>query len=292
MPSLKKNLQLICRYCTPILWRSATAIFYLKFADAQKKYWFLKVYQQLLEADIELVGIDLLQHFRYSAHKPETTIIHTGQTETQITLQFELSFGKEIVSLPELQKMLLSGQKALLLKDGTLGVLSDDWLARYSLWIKHGKVKKNTLTIARWMAFSQEEEVQSSDATAQRVFSRIIPSEWWQKWKHWQQSDSPVYSLPPQVQVQALRSYQQKGYDWMNILAEAGGSACLADDMGLGKTLQTICFMANRLHTNLRAGTSLFVRHPLYITGCKSLKSLPPVLKPLCIMGLAGRPNN
>lgn len=224
--------------------------FYLKFADAQKKHWFLKVYHQLLEADVELLGMDLLQHFRYSPYKPETTITQTGQTETQITLKLKLAFGKEVVPLPELQKMLLSGQKALLLKDGTLGVLGDDWLARYSLWIKHGKVKKDTLSIARWMAFSQEEEAHNSDAAAPQILPRTISAEWWQKWKHWQQSDSPVYSLPPQVQVQALRSYQQKGYDWMNILAEAGGSACLADDMGLGKTLQTICFMANRLHTN------------------------------------------
>lgn len=224
--------------------------FYLKFADAQKKHWFLKVYHQLLEADVELLGMDLLQHFRYSPYKPETSLTHTAQTETQITLQLNLSFGKEVVPLPELQKMLLSGQKALLLKDGTLGVLGDEWLARYSLWIKHGKVKKNTLTIPRWMAFSQQEAESSPETASTNLLARTITAEWWQKWKQWQQSESPLYALPPQLQVQALRSYQQKGYDWLSILAEAGGSACLADDMGLGKTLQTICFMANRLHTN------------------------------------------
>jgi len=46
--------------------------------------------------------------------------------------------------------------------------------------------------------------------------------------------------------VQAvLRPYQQKGFEWMALLAEAGAGACLADDMGLGKTLQTICFLAH-----------------------------------------------
>ncbi len=54
--------------------KQSNGYFYLSFADAQKKSWFLKVYHQMLDKNIEIVGIDMLQHFRYSPHKAITEI--------------------------------------------------------------------------------------------------------------------------------------------------------------------------------------------------------------------------
>jgi SNF2 family DNA or RNA helicase len=140
--------------------------------------------------------------------------------------------------------MLLSGQKVVLLKDGSMGVLGEEWLRQYAAVVKHARVKAGQLLVPKWLAFSFEE---SNDETG---IGRTLDAAWLKKWKLWIQGETVLYALPPQVEVAQLRSYQQKGYDWMNLLAEAGGSACLADDMGLGKTLQTICFVANRLHKN------------------------------------------
>ena len=47
-------------------------------------------------------------------------------------------------------------------------------------------------------------------------------------------------TTPPDL-VGELRSYQQRGVDWLIFLRRAGLGALLADDMGLGKTLQAIC---------------------------------------------------
>jgi SNF2 family DNA or RNA helicase len=41
-----------------------------------------------------------------------------------------------------------------------------------------------------------------------------------------------------------LRDYQQKGFDWLCMMAENKLGACLADDMGLGKTIQVIALAA------------------------------------------------
>lgn len=214
--------------------------YYLSFADAQKKQWFLKAYHQLLTSNIELLGMDMLKHFRYSTHQVETLVKVTQEEETRVTLKMEIRFGKEKVELVSLQKMLLAGQRAVMLKDGSLGVLGEEWLRQYAPLVKHGKVQGDQLTVSKWMALGETE----AGAAASPIPS--MKKEWWQRWQQWQQSDDVVYTVPAQVQAQ-LRPYQQKGYEWMRLLAEAGAGGCLADDMGLGKTLQAICFLASRV---------------------------------------------
>ncbi len=240
----EKSFSEYLRALHPNFSRQHNGYFYLTFADAQKKQWFIHTYHQLLSEDVELVGMDLLRHFRYSPHKAETQIALLGQEGEIIRLEMVLQFGKEKVPLIELQKMLLNGQKVVLLKDGSMGVLGEEWLQQYGPMVKHSKIKGKEIRVPKWMALSTGED--GEDLSLRRT----LPQEWLTRWKRWQQGDEAMYPLPAMVNVEQLRPYQQKGYDWMNLLAEAGGSACLADDMGLGKTLQTICFMAGRLHKN------------------------------------------
>ena len=218
--------------------------FYLPFAEAQKKQWFLKTFHKMLDAGIELTGMDLLQHFRYSQHKAViTTNIKTEQHHT-VSLEMTLHFGEEKVNLEDLQKMLLAGQKAILLKDNSLGILSEEWLQQYGTILKHGKVTKQTVEVAKYLAFSEQ-----STTNEKGVLKPLVKKEWWSKWQQWQAEDDPLYAIPAGIQA-TLRPYQQKGFEWLTLLAEAGAGACLADDMGLGKTLQTICFLAYHINLN------------------------------------------
>ena len=239
---IEKNFNQFLKALHPNFARQNNGYFYLTFADAQKKLWFIHTYHQLLGLDVEITGMDMLRHFRYSPHVAETKVKVLEQADNYIVLDFQVSYGKEKVPLGELQKMLLGGQKVVMLKDGSMGVLGEEWLQQYSSIVKHGKVKGGQLLVPKWLAISFED---GGDETGMR---RSLDGKWLAKWKQWVKGETAMYALPPQVKVAELRSYQQKGYDWMNLLAEAGGSACLADDMGLGKTLQTICFISNRLH--------------------------------------------
>jgi len=225
--------------------KQSNGYFYLSFADAQKKSWFLKVYHQMLDKNIEIVGIDMLQHFRYSPHKAITDIGIKEQYRQTLLLSFSLRFGEEEVGLLTLQKILLAGQRAILLKDGSLGVLSDQWLKQYSAIIKHGRINKKDIEVARWMAIK---ETKPEEGEEDSFLKPGINKDWWQKWSDWQNPDTiSIYPVPSSVNA-TLRPYQQKGFEWMALLAEVGAGACLADDMGLGKTLQTICLLAH-LHT-------------------------------------------
>lgn len=216
--------------------------YYLSFADAQKKQWFLKAYHHLLEMNIDIIGMDMLRHFKYSSFKPETTITILQQTETQVLLIMKTVFGKEEVPLKELQKILFAGQKAVLLKDGSLGVFGEEWLRQYASIIKHGKINGHEIMVARWLAITEENT--SNEVT---LLQSTIKKDWWLKWQLWQTNEEAVYPLPSIIKAQ-LRPYQQKGFEWLALLAEVGAGGCLADDMGLGKTLQTICFLAYYIH--------------------------------------------
>lgn len=209
--------------------------FYLSFAEAQKKQWFLKAYHQLLCMDIEITGMDMLRHFRYSSHVAQTIMKKISEDEHLLLFEMELLFGKEKVPLNELQRMLLAGQKAVLLKDGSLGILGEEWLEEYASIVKHGKIKGNTIEVLRWMAVAKQD-----DAAATPELKLAIQNSWWQNWKQWQSNGEQLYALPATINA-TLRPYQQKGYEWMLLLNEIGAGACLADDMGLGKTLQAIC---------------------------------------------------
>ena len=222
--------------------------YHISFSEAQKKQWFLKVYHQLLEMNIELVGIDMLTHFRYSPHKPVTTIAVLKKDTNILVVNFSLTFGEEAVSLTELQKILIAGQRVVMLKDGSLGVFPEAWLAEYATIGKHGKIiNKKELQVPQWLAVTEQEK-----ETGNGDLKVTISESWWEKWQRWQQPDTIIYPAPTSVQA-TLRPYQQKGFEWMKMMAEINAGACLADDMGLGKTLQTICFIADRLQQNNNA---------------------------------------
>lgn len=232
--------------------RQLNGYYYLSFEEAQKKQWFLKVYHRLLDLNIQVAGMDMLQHFRYSPHKVQAAASIKKESQASLTLLMRVSFGEEEVALQEIQKTILAGQRAVFLQDRSLGILNEEWLQQYGTLIRHGKISKKEIQVPRWLAFSEE---QQEDGT--EILQPVLHRSWWNKWQQWQHNGPPVYDTPPAIQA-TLRSYQQKGFEWMLLLSEAGAGACLADDMGLGKTLQTICLLTYRLQQN-PAGQHLIV---------------------------------
>lgn len=253
--------------------------YHISFDEARKKQWFLKVYHRLLELDVQVVGMDMLQHFRYSSFKVVTTTSIIKEETNTVTLQMNVSFGKEEISIVELQKQLFVRQHMVLLKDTSLGVLDDEWLQRYSTLLRHGKVVKNTVTVSRWLAFCEQGATEQT-----QVLKSVIPLGWWQKWDEWQQGSSLLYPVPEGVNA-TLRPYQQKGYEWLSLLAEAGAGACLADDMGLGKTLQTICFLAQQSELQPEAAHLIVCPSSLLYNWQQELRKFVPYLKTLVHYG-------
>lgn len=247
--------------------------YHISFSEAQKKQWFLKVYHQLLDMNIELAGIDMLSHFRYSPHKPATKIEIVKKDTYTLTIAFSLQFGEETIALNELQKILIAGQRAVMLKDGSLGVFTDAWLTEYATIVKHSRViNKMELQVPQWLAITGQKE------TGNRRLSVSVSESWWEKWRQWQQPETIIYPVPQMVKA-TLRPYQQKGFEWMKLMAEISAGACLADDMGLGKTLQTICFIADRIQQNSNAIVLIICPSSLVYNWQKELSKFTPHLR-------------
>lgn len=217
--------------------------FFIHFDEARKNNWFFITYQRWLDTGVQMLGLDQLKHFKYSSFKIATTLSWLKSENGLTWLNLEVQFGDEKINNKELQKVILAGQKSILLQDNTIGILPDEWRAQYALLVKHARIDGNQLTVSDWLIQSEPGVLSPDDSKKTAIV------EFQAKWRSWQDSHDQLYSLPEQVRA-TLRPYQRKGFEWMALLSEMGSGACLADDMGLGKTLQTICFISWLTHAH------------------------------------------
>ncbi|MBL7788287.1 MAG: ATP-dependent helicase [Chitinophagales bacterium] len=212
--------------------------YFLSVSEAKKKNWFLNFYHNMLTKNVAIIGMDMLRNFRYSSFAIETKYSILGLENNLLSIQFKVNFGEEVVDNLELQKALQAKQKSILLSDNTIGVLTDEWLEKFGLLVKHSRIQKDILSVPKWILIFNRTLSEFQDSSQEQV----IEEDWWEKWNQWQNSEAIINPISNDVKA-TLRPYQQKGFEWMVLLSKIGAGACLADDMGLGKTLQTICFL-------------------------------------------------
>jgi len=221
--------------------------FYLSFADAEKSQWFVKFYRKLLDHNIPVYGMEHLKHFRYNINVPELKIQHDGNGIDWFDLRIKISWGEQDVSITDLQKALFNRQQFLLLKDGTIGAIPDEWVSKYALLLKLGNAEKDKLRLSKLYWTLTEQISEGEDIT-----NKIITEDYKTKWQRLQQQGNALYKIPVSINAQ-LRDYQKAGFEWMCLLHEMQWGGCLADDMGLGKTLQTITFLQYITEKNKKA---------------------------------------
>ena len=62
----------------------------------------------------------------------------------------EILFGDQKVSVAEVKKALANKQQFVQLNDGTLGILPEEWLKKYSLLFRVGEGKTDKLKLSRY----------------------------------------------------------------------------------------------------------------------------------------------
>lgn len=113
--------------------------FYLPFDDVMKKNWFINTVRQL---HIPVLGMQDLKKFRYNTNMPKWEL-KAGSGIDWFDLSIEVIFGDQAVPLKEVRKALISKQNIVLLGDGTIGVLPEEWLQQYGLILKIGDEQKD-----------------------------------------------------------------------------------------------------------------------------------------------------
>jgi superfamily II DNA or RNA helicase len=154
-------------------------------------------------------------------------------------LKAAADFDGQIVTLPALLEALSRGESTVVLDDGSLGLLPEEWLRKNGLLARLGTVEGDTVRYAKvqvgvldaLLASRPEVEFDKAFERARnqlKQFTGVEPAD------------------PPPGFVGELRGYQKDGLGWLRFLRRFGVGGCLADDMGLGKTVQVLALLAGR----------------------------------------------
>jgi superfamily II DNA or RNA helicase len=155
-------------------------------------------------------------------------------------VSMEATFSGNKLRQADILAALEAKSSVVKLKDGTLGFLPEEWLARFAGLQGFGN--KNDDGSLRFdksqglllnAALGDDEEVHGDKGfTAFR--DRIL------KFDRVKKAKAPVGFKGK------LRNYQKEGLTWLSFLQEFQSGGILADDMGLGKTVQVLAFLLSR----------------------------------------------
>jgi superfamily II DNA or RNA helicase len=156
---------------------------------------------------------------------------------------FEMSgcatFGDAAVPLPRLLAALKRGEQTVMLDDGSVGVLPEDWLRKYGLLADLGHVEQDHLRFAPHQAGLLDALIAAlPDVKVDTIFERLR-----NQLKNFTGIEA---AKEPSSFTGELRDYQREGLGWMHFLRRFGFGGCLADDMGLGKTVQALALLESR----------------------------------------------
>lgn len=206
--------------------------------------WFYLFFEKMKSEQIELLGYTELKKFKFHTARPNTKIsISSGLDwfDTEIVLDFD---GMH-TDMQSLQNAIMQKQNYVQLDDGSLGLLPEEWLAKFSLLFKMATHKNNKLQLSKYNfsvidelydLIDDQQMLDELDEKRNNLLNTEISTE----------NITPIPSL-----LQAtLRPYQEAGFRWLVYLDKIKWGGLLADDMGLGKTIQTLTFLMYYKQTN------------------------------------------
>ena len=207
----------------------------LKMDDVLKNNWFFLFVDSIKDMNVLLLGLDNLKNFRFNTAKPSTKIFISSNTDW-FDAKVEIIFGDQTVTVADIKQALANKQQYVQLQDGTLGILPEEWLKKYSLLFKVGDGKANNLKLNKYQLSVIEDLYDQRNE--EELFIQLE-----ERYNNLRNNDKIAEVPPPAHLVDILRPYQASGFHWLNYLKQVNWGGILADDMGLGKTLQTLTFL-------------------------------------------------
>ena len=240
--------------------------------------WFFDVFEEWKELNITILGFNELKDNKYNPYKAKVTIsVASGLDWFDTSLK--VRFGDQNVSLKQLQKAVKNSAKYVELGDGTLGLLPEQWVEKFSKYFRAGEVIKENIRTPK-MNFSEiselyEDEVLTIEAREQLAYYQSKMSTF---------QEIREIKVPESLNA-TLRDYQKQGLNWLNFLDEFEFGGCLADDMGLGKTIQIIAFILSQREKNRHNTNLIVVPTSLIFNWQKEVEKFAPSIKIQTIYG-------
>ena len=98
---------------------------------------------------VPVFGFEALKNFRFNTAKPQTKIFISSNTDW-FDAKVDIVFGDQRVTIAEVKRALANKQQFVQLNDGTLGILPEEWLKKYSLLFRVGEGKADSLKLSRY----------------------------------------------------------------------------------------------------------------------------------------------
>jgi non-specific serine/threonine protein kinase len=214
----------------------------LKGSDVLKNNWFFLFVDAMKDMKVPVYGFEALRNFRFNTARPSTHI-HVSSGMDWFDAKVEIEFEGQRVGIADIKKALAAKQSFVQLGDGTLGILPDEWLKKYSLLFKVGEGRTDKLRLSKYH-MSVIDELYEQKEVNELSFSLD------EKFERLRAFKSIPDTAPPAQLLPILRPYQTAGYQWLNYLNDVGWGGILADDMGLGKTVQALAMLQHYQEKN------------------------------------------
>ncbi len=214
--------------------------------------WFLDVFEEWQRHGITILGFNELEGNKLNPNKIKITIkVLSGLN--WFNADVNAKAGKTKAALKQIYRAVKNRTKYVQLDDGTMGILPDEWLEKFTQYFNSGEVyDDDTLRISKSnytvIEALFDEQMLDEEVTGEIAIYR-------QKLEHFDAIKS--VAVPAGLQGE-LRPYQRQGLNWLNFLDDFNFGGCLADDMGLGKSVQVIAFILS-LRDKVKQNTNLII---------------------------------
>lgn len=269
----QKFLQMLKLMHSDMQQNSKEHFFYLPANSVLAHNWFFRFIGEMKEWSVELFGYEGLKNLRISKHKP-TTQVHVKSDIDWFDADVQISFGDQTVTIADVKKALAQKVNYVKLGDGTLGLLPDEWLKKYSLLLKIGESKNGKLRLKKYhfsaldelLTEIDEDEIHNELEAKKEKLADIITN------------DFSKIPIPAELKT-ILRPYQEAGFQWLAFLNEAGWGGILADDMGLGKTVQALAYLQHYKNKNPEAKFLVVCPTTLMYNWENEIKKFTPTIR-------------
>jgi hypothetical protein len=155
---------------------------------------------------VPVFGFEALKNFRFNTAKPQTKIFISSNTDW-FDARVDIIFGDQQVTVAEVKRALANKQQFVQLNDGTLGILPEEWIKKYSLLFRVGEGKTNSLKLSRYHLSVVDELYENRDEN-----ELVVELE--EKYQRLREFDKISDVEPPEHLQHVLRPYQVAGYQW------------------------------------------------------------------------------
>ena len=167
-------------------------------------------------------------------------------------LHANVDFDGHSVGSPELLSALARGDSTIRLDDGSLGILPEEWIAKFGLLAGLGTAEEDHLRFAQNQAGLLDALLSAQD--------HVDFDDRFEEIRLQLQRFDGIDDVKESEDFRGeLRPYQRGGLGWLQFLQTYCFGGCLADDMGLGKTIQFLALLQDRQKNATKRLPSLVV---------------------------------